>query len=89
MTGFGNVVPFASLAALLGYTAVRTGSLLPCVAVHVLLDLIALAYFEGAIGADARLAVACTLLVGLAAGLMSAGRRLGLRRRVPAVIDLR
>ncbi len=89
MTGVGNVVPFASLAMLLGYSAVRTGSLLPAIAVHALLDLVALAYFAGEIGATTRLVVAGTLLVGLAAGLMPAGRRLGLRRRTPAVIDLR
>jgi hypothetical protein len=89
MTGFGNVLPFASLAILLGYAAVRTGSLLPGIAVHLLLDLVALAYFAGEVGARARLVVACTLLVGLVVGLMPAGRRLGLRRRVPAVIDLR
>jgi hypothetical protein len=89
MTGFGNVAPFASLAILLGYATIRTGSLLPSIAVHALLDLVALAYFAGEVGAVARIAVACTLLVGLAIGLMLAGRRLGLRRRVPAVIDLR
>lgn len=89
MTGFGSVVPFASLAVLLGYAALRTGSLVPCIAVHALLDLVALAYFAGAIGAAGRLVAACAVLVGLAVALMPAGRRLGRRRRVPAVIDLR
>ncbi|HEX5587832.1 MAG TPA: CPBP family intramembrane glutamic endopeptidase [Acidimicrobiia bacterium] len=89
MSGVGSVVPFASLAVLLGYVALRTGSIVPCVFVHVLLDLTALAFFAGSITAATRLAVACTLLVGLAMGMMPAGRRLGLRRRVPSVIDLR
>jgi hypothetical protein len=89
MTGVGNVVPFASLAVLLGYSALRTGSLVPAVAVHILLDLVALAFFAGALDATARLVAACAVLVVLAAGLMPAGRRLGLRSRTPAVIDLR
>ena len=89
MTGVGSVLPFASLAVLLGYAALRTGSLLPCIAVHVLLDLVALAYLAGSLGSTARLVAACGLLVGLASALMPAGRRLGLRKRVPAVIDLR
>ena len=89
MTGVGSVVPFASLAVLLGYVALRTGSVLPCIAVHVLLDLSALAFFAGSITAAMRFTIACTLLVGLVVGMMPAGRRLGLRRRVPGVIDLR
>jgi Type II CAAX prenyl endopeptidase Rce1-like len=89
MSGFGSVVPFASLAVLLGYVALRTGSIVPCILVHVLLDLLALAFFAGSITSVTRMTVACALLVGLAIGMMPAGRRLGLRRWIPAVIDLR
>jgi hypothetical protein len=89
MTGVGNVLPFASLAVLLGYSAVRTGSLVPAVAAHILLDLVALAFFAGVLDAPVRLAAAGAVLVALALGLMPAGRRLGLRTRTPAVIDLR
>jgi membrane protease YdiL (CAAX protease family) len=89
MQGVGTVVPFASLAVLLGYVALRTGSVLPCVVVHVLLDLAALAYFDGSIGPPVRLAIACLLLGGVVLAMMPAGHRLGLRRRVPRVIDLR
>jgi hypothetical protein len=89
MSGFGTVVPFASLAMLLGYASLRTGSILPAISTHVLLDLVALSYFAGSIGATTRLAAAVMVLAGLAMALLPAGRRLGLRRRVPAVIDLR
>ena len=89
MSGVGTVVPFASLAMLLGYVSLRTGSILPAIATHVLLDLVALAFFAGSISAFARLVSAGAVLGGLAVALLPAGRRLGLRRRVPAVIDLR
>jgi hypothetical protein len=89
MTGATSVVPFASLAIVLGYAVLRTGSVLPAIVAHVLLDLTALAYLGGHIGTDARVVMGAATLVGLASGAMLAGRRLGLRRRVPAVIDLR
>ncbi|MFI5046105.1 MAG: type II CAAX prenyl endopeptidase Rce1 family protein [Acidimicrobiia bacterium] len=89
MADLGTVVPFASLAMLLGYVSLRTGSILPAIATHVVLDLVALAFFAGSISASARLVASAALLGGLAVALLPAGRRLGLRRRVPAVIDLR
>lgn len=89
MTGATSIVSFASLAMLIGYVALRTGSLLPGIVVHVLLDIITLAYFAGALSASERVAVAATALSALVLGLMVAGRRLGFRRRVPSVIDLR
>ncbi|HXY90980.1 MAG TPA: CPBP family glutamic-type intramembrane protease [Acidimicrobiia bacterium] len=89
MTGAENVLPFASLAMLLGYVAFRTGSLLPGAVVHVLLDVVTLGFFAGVLSAPARAAVAAATLTALVLGLMIAGRRLGLRRRLPAVIDLR
>lgn len=89
MTGATSVVPFASLAVLLGYVALRTGSLLPGIAAHVLLDVLALAFLAGQLPGAVRAPAAATVLGALALGVMVAGRRLGLRRRVPQLIDLR
>src|SRR5439155_27024758 len=44
MTGAANVVPFLSLAVLLGYLALRSGSLLPGFLVHLAIDLASLAF---------------------------------------------
>jgi hypothetical protein len=89
MTGAANVVPFLSLAVLLGYLALRSGSLLPGFLVHLTIDLAALAFFAGALPSLLRVLVDVGALVGAVLGLMLAGRRLGLRRRIPRVIDLR
>jgi CAAX prenyl protease-like protein len=89
MTGVTSAVPFASLAMLLGYTALRTGSLLPGMIVHVLLDIVTLTFLAGAVSASSRALFAATALTALMLGLMMAGRRLGFRRCIPAVIDLR
>ncbi len=89
MTGAPSVVPFASLAVLLGYAALRTGSLLPGVLAHVMLDVLTLAFLAGELHRPVRAPAAATVLAALALGVMTAGRRLGLRCRVPAVIDLR
>jgi hypothetical protein len=89
MTGASSIVPFASLAVLLGYVALRTGSLLPGVAAHILLDLLTLAFLAGELPGTVRAPAAATVLAALAFGVMVAGRRLGLRRRVPELIDLR
>jgi hypothetical protein len=89
MSGAANVLPFVSLAVLLGYTALRSGSLIPGFLVHLTIDLAALAFFAGALPNSLRLAVDLGALIGLELGLMLAGRRLGLRRRMPRVIDLR
>jgi hypothetical protein len=80
MTGAANVVPFLSLAVLLGYVGLRSGSLI---------DLAALAFFAGELPGSLRVLIDVGALVGVVLGLMLAGRRLGLRRRVPRVIDLR
>src|SRR5436305_1358147 len=77
MSGATSVVPFASLAIVLGYAVLRTGSVLPAIVAHVLLDLTALAYLGGHIGTDARVVMGAATLVGLASGAMLAGRRLG------------
>jgi hypothetical protein len=89
MTGASSIVPFASLAVLLGYAALRTGSLLPAVLAHVVLDVLTLAFLAGEVRGPVRALAAATLLAALTLGVMVAGRRLALRRRVPVVIDLR
>lgn len=89
MTGAANVLPFLSLAVLLGYSALRSGSLIPGFLVHLTIDLAALAYFAGTLPNALRLVVDVGALLALELGLMLAGRRLGLRRRMPRVIDLR
>jgi hypothetical protein len=89
MTSAANVVPFLSLAVLLGYVALRSGSLLPGFLAHLTIDLAALAFFAGELPSLLRVLVDVGALVGVVLGLMLAGRRLGLRRRVPRVIDLR
>jgi hypothetical protein len=89
MAGPASMVPFASLAVLLGYVTLRTGSLLPAIAVHALLDLVTLSFFAGSISDSTRLVIAGVLLASVAVAMMPAGRRLGMRRRVPTVIDLR
>ncbi len=89
MNSAANVLPFLSLAVLLGYTALRSGSLIPGFLVHLTIDLAALAFFAGALPNSLRLVVDLGALIGLELGLMLAGRRLGMRRRMPRVIDLR
>ena len=89
MTGAANVFPFLSLAVLLGYVALRSGSIIPGFLVHLTIDLAALAFFAGELPATLRVLIDVGALVGVVLGLMLAGRRLGLRRRMPRVIDLR
>ena len=89
MTGATNVLPFLSLAVLLGYVALRSGSILPGFLVHLTIDLAALAFLAGELPSLLRVLIDVGALVGVVLGLMLAGRRLGLRRRVPRVIDLR
>jgi hypothetical protein len=89
MDGAANVFPFLSLAVLLGYTALRSGSIIPGFLVHLTIDLVALAFFAGALPNSLRIVVDVSALIGLELGLMLAGRRLGMRRRMPRVIDLR
>ena len=89
MTGAASVLPFVSLAVLLGYVALRSGSLIPGFLVHLTIDLVAFAFFAGALPNSLRLGVDVGALIGLELGLMLAGRRLCLRRRMPRVIDLR
>ena len=89
ITGASNAFAFLSLGIVLGYAALRTGSLLPGLLVHLAIDLAALDYLAGRLSGGVRVLVGVLALVSLVFGLMTAGRRLGLRMRVPAVIDLR
>ncbi len=89
MHGPSASLSFASLALVLGYVVLRTGALWPAVIVHALLDVTTLAAWQGAGSPGVRLALAATALVALVAGADVAGRRLGVRVRVPQVIDLR
>ena len=89
LRGTGGAIILSSLTTLLGYTALRSGSIIPGFLVHLAIDLATLAYFAGALPNVLRVFVAVGSLIGLELGLMLAGRRLGLRRRMPRVIDLR
>jgi hypothetical protein len=89
MTGAANILPFLSLGILLGYVVLRSGSILPGFLVHLAIDLAALSYLAGELPALLRVFVDVGALVGVVLGLMLAGRRLGMRRRMPRVIDLR
>jgi membrane protease YdiL (CAAX protease family) len=84
-----TMVSFASLAIVLGYTVLRTGTLSPAVMVHALVDLVTLAAWQGAGAPGLRVAIAAISLLALVAAADLAGRRFGLRVRLPAVIDLR
>ena len=88
VTGPSTSVAFASLGLLLGYTVLRTGTVWPAVVVHALLNLTTIATWQTSGPQGLRLALAATALVSLVAAADVAGRRLGLRRRVPTVIDL-
>jgi hypothetical protein len=89
MTGATNILPFLSLGILLGYVLLRSGSIIPGFLVHLAIDLAALSYLAGELPAGLRVFVDVGALVGVVLGLMLAGRRLGMRRRMPRVIDLR
>jgi hypothetical protein len=81
-------VSFASLGLVLGYTVLRTGAVWPAVMVHALLNLTTITAWDHQGLAGLRLGIAGAALVALVAAADLAGRRLGLRVRVPTVIDL-
>jgi hypothetical protein len=66
----------------------RTGALWPAVLVHALLNFTTIATWQGVGSARFRSAVAATALLALVGAADLAGRRLGLRVRVPTVIHL-
>ncbi len=84
-----TMLSFASLAIVLGYTVLRTGAIWPAAMVHALVDLVTLAAWQGAGAPGLRMAIAAISLLALVAAADLAGRRLGMRVRLPAVIDLR
>ena len=88
ITGPTTSVSFASLALVLGYTVLRTGAIWPAAAVHALLNLTTIAAWNQHGAAGLRVAIAGTALVALVAAADVAGRRLGVRVRVPTVVDL-
>jgi membrane protease YdiL (CAAX protease family) len=89
MTGLLRAMPFVAFGIVVGYVALRTGSLLPGVIVHLMVNVTALSYQRGALDGDARGLLAAAMLGTLVLAGMLAGRRLGLRRRLPEVIHLR
>lgn len=88
ITGLTTGVSFASLGLVLGYTVLRTGAIWPAAAVHALLNLTTITAWTQPGTATVRVAIAGTALVALVAAADVAGRRLGLRVRVPTVVDL-
>jgi membrane protease YdiL (CAAX protease family) len=89
MTNPVTTLSFASLSLLLGYTVLRTGAVWPAVLAHALLNLTTIAAWRAASPAGVRLAIAASALGALVVAAQVAGRRLGVRPRVPTVIDLR
>lgn len=83
VTGPLQVVPFLSIAMLLTYIVLRTGALLPGIAVHALLNLATVAHLDGAIPNPVWAAIVIVGLGAYALGAERAGRRLGLMAPVP------
>ena len=78
-----EIVPFLAIAMLLTYTVLRTGALVPGIAVHALLNVATVAYLAGAMPNPVW---AATVVLGLGAyawGAERAGRRLGHMSPVP------
>jgi membrane protease YdiL (CAAX protease family) len=88
MAGVLTVVPFASLALVLGWVVLRTGALWPTVAAHAVLNLVTIGVLVTDGSALLRLGVGGAALLGLVAAADVAGRRSGRLRPVPSVIDL-
>jgi membrane protease YdiL (CAAX protease family) len=79
-----QLVPFLSMAMLLTYIVLRTGALLPGIAVHALLNLATVAHLDGAIPYPAWVAIVALGLSAYALGAERAGLRLGLMTPVPS-----
>jgi membrane protease YdiL (CAAX protease family) len=88
MSGLATVVPFASLALVLGWVVLRTGALWPAVVAHAILNLVTIGVLVAGASSGLRLGVAGATLLGLVAAADIAGRRSGQLRPVPSVIDL-
>jgi membrane protease YdiL (CAAX protease family) len=83
-----HALPFASLGLVLGYAVLRTGALFPAAVVHALMNLATISALEGNIPPVYRGLFCGAALVALLTGTIVAGLRLGILRRVPAVVDL-
>jgi membrane protease YdiL (CAAX protease family) len=77
-----QLVPFVAIAMLLTYTVLRTGALVPGIAVHALLNVATVAYLMGAIPNVVWAGIVIVGLGSYAWGAERAGRRLG--RMAPA-----
>lgn len=87
-SGVAPIVPFVSLALVLGWVMLRTGALWPTVAAHAILNLVTISVLVSGAAGVLRLGVGGVTLVGLIIGADLAGRRAGRLRLVPSVIDL-
>jgi membrane protease YdiL (CAAX protease family) len=83
-----HALPFASLGLVLGYAVLRTGALLPAAMVHALMNLATMSALNGETPAAYRALFCGAALITLVTGTILAGFRLGILRRVPAVVDL-
>ena len=72
-----ELVPFLAIAMLLTYTVLRTGALVPGIAVHTLLNVATVAYLAHAMPNPAWAAIVIVGLGAYAWGAERAGRRLG------------
>jgi membrane protease YdiL (CAAX protease family) len=88
MSGAATIVPFASLALVLGWVVLRTGALWPAVGAHAILNLVTIAVLVADGSAALRLGVVGATLLGLVVAADIGGRRSGQLRQVPNVIDL-
>lgn len=73
-----ELVPFAVLALYFSYVVHRTGTLLPVMVAHSMMNLLTFSFQLGALPNEVRGIGVLAALVGLAAGTELAGRRLGL-----------
>jgi membrane protease YdiL (CAAX protease family) len=88
MRGFTSIAPFASLAIVLGWVVLRTGTLWPAMAAHAVLNLATITAFSVDAPAGLRLGLAGATLVALVIAADVAGHRTGRLRPVPSAIDL-
>jgi hypothetical protein len=88
VSSLASAVPFASLAALLGWVVLRTGAIWPAIAAHALLNLTTITVTATEAPGALRLALAAATLGAVVVGADVAGRRTGRLRPVPSVVDL-
>ena len=88
MQGVTTVLPFASLAIVLGWVVLRTGAVWTTIVAHSLLNLATMTVLADGAPVALSAALAAATLVALVAAADLAGRRDGRLRPVPSVIDL-